>query len=147
MGKQRDILDALQIRMKDLGFEESNHPFNIDYIPASIRNHSYTAEFEAGNPDFDIKFINKIATVERNLTLRLLYKLPASHSGRGSKETLRCALDEEEKIVIDLLKAPIDPAVHFITFDSVTTDLTESDGGEWLLSTLSFRVKFQLSLL
>jgi len=141
-----DVLDALNIRMKNLGFEESNVIFDTARIPATIRDKSYSARFLSAGPDFDRKAINKMLTIERNLEIVVLYKMPTSYAGLANQDKYRDVLDNEETVVKSLVKQRIDSGIVFETIESSTVELVETENGEWLVSTLIFRMKYDINL-
>lgn len=146
MGKAREIVDAVSRRMENLGFEESNTLFTTELIPSTLRDKSFTVRFESGTPDFNRKAINKIVTIERNMTVLVIHKTGADASGKRMKKCLRDAYDDEEEVIKSIMAVRVDNTVVFETLDSVSTELIDEASPEWLLTTFSFRIKYELNL-
>jgi hypothetical protein len=145
-GKASEIVDAIALRMTQLGFEESNASFDIERIPATSRDKSFMVTFETAVPDNNRDNFNKKFNLERVASIKVLYAMTPTLSGRGIKNTLLDAYDKEEEIISSLLKMRVSNHILFETVDSIDTAPLNDDSGEWLLQTILLRMSYTVDL-
>jgi len=145
-GVASTIYDALALRMVQLGFEESNAAFDPERIGQTVRDRSFMISFDNAVPDFDRGSFCKKFSVERLAKVTVFYRMNPGHSGEGIKEVLRDAYDKEEEIISSILAVRVDSLVDFETVDSIETKPENNDSGEWLVTTVNFRMKYRITL-
>ena len=145
MGVASDIVASAEAMLNDLGLEQSNAVFNLQRVPATVRNKHFLINFEGGIPDFEKPAINKKFFVERTLRIRVIFKLNPAGSGKRVIEQTKEAYDIEEQIARKLMKLRLEGA-HFETLENVITEPVSENGTDWLVTTVDIRVKYQLDL-
>jgi len=142
----RGIIEAANVRLKNLDLSENNEIFVDDNVPATTRDKSFSIKWLAGALDVDSPGVNRKVTIERELEIKIFYKAFKLTSGERQKAVLLEAYDIEQTVFANMMISRLTTSVRHEQLTSTNIDIADVGGDEWLVNTMLFTFRYEVNV-